>query len=190
MLSMFLPQQIQGDVPQRHHIFGGMVRPDTGAVFIERDVQRPMELILDVPMLANHRDEGGGRAADAGNVDTIITGDWCTSIGRTNSFHDNHRLQIRPFRELRDGCEVWYGPYSSSYGAPMRVIEGIKEILGGTPGEMMFNVLMEVSFDGSRGFFVVALQGQEIVPTLRPDLASDGGLTAHRINGHNTAFDG
>ena len=190
MLSMCLPQQIQGDVPQRHHIFGGMVRPDTAAVFIERDVQRPMELILDVPMLANHRDEGGGRAADAGNIDTIITGDWCTSIGRTNSFHDNHRLQIRPLRELRDGCKVWYGPYSSSYGAAMGIIEGIKEILGGAPGELMFDVLMEVPFDSRIGFFVIALQGQEIVPTLRPDLASDGGLTAHRINGNNTAFDG
>jgi hypothetical protein len=51
MLYLFLPQKIQDDVPQRHHMFGGMVRPDTGAVFIARDIQRPMELILDVPML-------------------------------------------------------------------------------------------------------------------------------------------
>ena len=35
---MFLPQKIQGNVPQRHHIFGGMICPDTRAVFIERDV--------------------------------------------------------------------------------------------------------------------------------------------------------
>src|SRR5919202_2304884 len=149
-----------------------------------------MELILDVPMLANHRDEGCGRSYEARNIETIITGDWGTSIGRTTSFHDNYRLQIRPFRELRDGCEVCYDPDSSSYGAAMGIIEGIKEILGGAPGELMFDVLMEVPFGRRIGFFVIAFQGQEIVTALRPDLTSDGGLTAHRINGHNTAFDG
>ena len=122
-----------------------------------------MQFILNIPMLANHRDEGCGRAADAGNIDTIITGDWCTSIGRTNSFHDNHRLQIQPFRELRDGCEVCYGPDSSSYGAAMGIIEGIKEILGGAPGELMFDMLMEVPFDRRIGFFVTLIGSRALM---------------------------
>src|SRR5262249_15345766 len=42
----------------------------------------------------------------------------------------------------------------------------------------------------SVGLFVVALQGQEIVTTLALDLISNGRLAAHRIDGHNTAFDG
>ena len=39
----------------------------------------------------------------------------------------------------------------------MRVIEGIKEILGGAPGYLVFNVLMEVLFDSTVRFFVVGL---------------------------------
>jgi hypothetical protein len=54
-------------------------------------------------------------------------------VGRPNRFDDNHRLQTRPFRERREGRKVRYGPDSPSYRAAVRVIEGIKEILGVTP---------------------------------------------------------
>ena len=67
-MRVFLPQQIESNVPHRNHIFGSMVLPDAAAVFIECDVQRPMELILNIPMLANHGDEGGGRPHQTGNV--------------------------------------------------------------------------------------------------------------------------
>jgi hypothetical protein len=46
-------------------------------------------------------------------------------------------LQIRPFRKLRDGFEVCYDPDSSPYGTAMRVIEGIKEVLGGAPRQLV-----------------------------------------------------
>src|SRR5262245_32763123 len=52
------------------------------------------------------------------------------------------------------------------------------------------NVLMKVLCDRSIGLCVVALQGQEIVAPLVPNLLRDGRLTAHRIDGHNTTFDG
>src|SRR5262249_614423 len=47
---------------------------------------------------------------------------------------------------------------------------------------------MKVLFDGGIGLFVIPLQGQKIVATLIADLRSDGRLTAHSINRHNTAF--
>jgi hypothetical protein len=62
---MLLPQQIESDVPHSNHICGSMVLPDAAALFIEGDISRPMELILDIPMLADHRDEGGGRPPQA-----------------------------------------------------------------------------------------------------------------------------
>ena len=49
---------------------------------------------------------------------------------------------------------------------------------------------MKVPFNRSVGLFVVALQGQEIVAPLALDLASNGRLASHRIDGHNKAFDG
>jgi len=68
LASTFLPQKIESNMPHRSYIFGGLVLPDTTAIFIERDISWPMELILDIPMLADHRDEGGGRPHQTGNV--------------------------------------------------------------------------------------------------------------------------
>jgi len=62
-------------------MFRGMLLPDTAAVFIERDVQRPMELILNIPMLANQRHEDRRRPSKARNVDAIVTGDGSPRVG-------------------------------------------------------------------------------------------------------------
>jgi hypothetical protein len=107
-----------------------------------------------------------------------------------NRFYSHHGLQTRPFRQFRKGGEGGDGPDSPPYGPTVRVIEGIKEVLGSTPGQVGFDVLMQVLFDRRIGLCVIALQGQEIVATLVPDVLRDGGLTAHRINGDNTALDG
>jgi hypothetical protein len=45
----------------------------------------------------------------------------------------------------------------------VRVIKSIKKILVVPPGQMVFDLLMKVSFDGRLGLFMVALQGEEIV---------------------------
>ena len=55
---------------------------------------------------------------------------------------------------------------------------------------IVLNVLMKVLCDRRVGLFVIALQGQEIVATLVPDVLRDGCLTAHRIDGDNTALEG
>ena len=141
-------------------------------------------------MLAYHGDEGGGRPYETRNVDAVVTSDSGPGIGSTDRFDNNRRLPIRPFRELREGFEVCYGPDSASYGAAMRVIEGIKESLAGAPGHLVFNVLMEVLFDSTVRFFVVGLEGSEVVAPLVPDLLRDRRLTAHGIHRDNTAFDG
>jgi hypothetical protein len=186
---VLLTQQIERNVPRSRHIFGGMVLPDAATVFIERDVQRPMELVLNIPMLANHRDENSRRPYEARNVDAIVTGDGSARVGRPNRFDDNHCLEIWPFRQLRKGREVRYGPYASPHRAAVRVIEGIKETLAGTPGQVVFDMLMKVLFDRGIGLFVVPLQGQEIVAVLITDVRRDGRLTAHGIDRQKTAFD-
>jgi hypothetical protein len=71
----------------------------------------------------------------------------------------------------------------------VRVIAGIKEMLGGAPCQLVFDVLMKVLFDRSVGLCVIAFQCQEVVAALVLALARDGRLAAHGINGHNTAFD-
>ena len=144
---MLLPQQIESNVTRSSHIFGSMLLPDTAAVFIECDVQRPMELILNIPMLANHGDEGGGRPHQTGNIDAIVTRDRRLLMRHPNRFDDNHGLETRPVCQLRQGSNVSDRPDSSPYRAAVRVIKGIKEILGCAPCQLMFDMLMEVLFD-------------------------------------------
>ena len=139
-------------MPHSSHIFGGMLLPDTGAVFIERHIQGPMQLVLNVPMLTNHTDEGGGRSPQTGNVDAVVTRDRRPLMRHPNRFDDNHRVETRPFRQLRQGKQVSDRPDPSPYCAAVRVIEGIKEILGGAPGHRVLNVLMAVLVDSAVRF--------------------------------------
>src|SRR2546430_2740679 len=60
-----------------------------------------MQLILNIPMLTNHRDEVTGRSDEARNVDPVVTGNGRTWVSGTNRFDDNHRLEVRPFRQRR-----------------------------------------------------------------------------------------
>src|SRR5438477_3838754 len=76
-----------------------------------------MELILNMPMLANHRDEDSGRSDEARNIDAIVTRNGSARVGRTNRFDDNHRLEVRPLRELRQRHQVCDGPDPAPYRA-------------------------------------------------------------------------
>src|SRR5919108_4343760 len=105
-MRVLLTQQIESNVTRSSHIFGSMLLPDTAAVFIECDVQRPMELILNIPMLANHGDEGGGRSHQTRNVDAIVTRDRRLLMRYPNRFDDNHGLEPRPVCQLRQGSNV------------------------------------------------------------------------------------
>ena len=93
-----------------------------------------MQFILNIPMLANHRDKGGGRARQTGKGEAVVARDRGVLMGHPNRFYSNHGLQTRPFRQFRKGGEVGDGPDSPPYGPAVRVIEGIKEVLGRAPG--------------------------------------------------------
>ena len=149
-----------------------------------------MELIFDILMLADHGDEGGGRPHQTGNIDAVVTGDRRVLVRHPNRFYGNDRLETRPFRQVRQGCQVCDGPHSAAYHAAVRVIKGIKEILGVPPGQMVFDLLLKVGFDGRVGLFIVALQGEEIIAALVSHLGRDRRLTVHGINGHDTPFEG
>ena len=90
-------------MPHSSHIFGGMLLPDAGTVFIECHVQGPMQFVLNVPMLTNHGDKGGGRPHQTGNINAVVTRDGRLLMRHPNRFDDNHRFETRPFRQLWEG---------------------------------------------------------------------------------------
>jgi hypothetical protein len=176
-------------VPQGHHIFSGMVLPDAAAIFIKRDIQRPVELILDIPMLPNHRDEGRGGPHETGEVEAIVTRDRGLLVSHPDSFHRNHRLEAWPFLQRRQRLQVRHHPDASAHAPAVSVVERIKEIGRIAPREIVLDLRMKVLGNSCRGLFVIVLACQEVVATLVQDLRRNGRLTAHRIDGDNAAFD-
>jgi hypothetical protein len=71
----------------------------------------------------------------------------------------------------------------------VRVSEGSKGSLGGTPGQLLRDVLMKVRVDSGIRLFVIGLQSQEVVTALGAYLARASHLAAHSIDRHNTAFE-
>src|SRR5215468_2814000 len=53
--------------PHRRPMCRGIVLPDATAVFIVCDIQRPKQLIFNVPMVANHLDKRICRLPQTGN---------------------------------------------------------------------------------------------------------------------------
>ena len=88
-----------------------------------------MQLVFDIPILANHGDKSVRRPHEASNIEAVVTGDRRVLVSSTNRFHGNHRLEVRPFRQLREGIQVRNGPYPPPYEATMRFVKSIKEIL-------------------------------------------------------------
>ena len=190
LLRMLLPQQIERAVPHRSHGCRGMVLPHTAAVFVERDLERPMELMLDMPMLAHHRDEGGGRPHQTRQVDTVGTRHRGLLVGHPHCFDDHYGLEGRPCGESRERFTVCHDPDSSAYTPSVGVVEGIKAMGRIAPRAMVLELLMNVRFEGCLGLCMGVLSCQQVVTSWSPDVLGHGRLTAHRIPGDHAACDG
>ena len=57
-LGVLWAEQIQGDMPQRHHIFRRMILADAATIFMKGHSERPMECMLNRPMWAEHDHKG------------------------------------------------------------------------------------------------------------------------------------
>src|SRR5215470_19365473 len=166
-----------------------MVLPDAAAIFIKRDIQRPMQLILDIPMLPNHGDEGRGGPHQTGQVEAVLTRDRGLLVRHPDGFYGNHRVEAWPFLQRREGREVRQHPDASAHAPSVGVVERIKEMGRIAPWEIVLDLRMKVLGNRCVGLFVIVLERQEVVPTLVQDLCSNGRLTAHRINGDNATVD-
>ena len=104
-----------------------------------------MELILDMPMLANHRNEVGSRPYQASKVDMVVTRHRGLLVGHPNRFDDHHGFEVRPFGEHRECFKVCYDPDSAAYTPSVGVVKGIKEIVRIAPGQIVLDSLSRSS---------------------------------------------
>ena len=69
-------------------------------------------------------------------------------------------------------------------------VEGIEEGVLISQAEVVLDVVMEVTGDGTAGVFVIALERDEIIALLVEDLPDDGSLASHGAGRHDATLDG
>src|SRR5215471_10100453 len=123
-----------------------------------------MQLILDMPVLANHRGKRVSGPHQTRQVEAGVTRDGRELVRRSNRFHGNDRLEAGPFGKRWERCKVCHRPDSSPHQTAVRVVERIKAVLGIAPRDMVLNVLMKVLCDRRVGLLVIALKAKRSSP--------------------------
>ena len=116
-----------------------------------------MQLVLNIPMLADHARKDVSRPHQTGHREAVVTRDGGLRVGHPHRFHSNHRLQAWPFLQRRQGLHVRHRPDSSPHAPSMGVVERIKEVVDIAPRQMVLDLLMKGRLDSCIGLFVIVL---------------------------------
>ena len=65
-------EQVQGDMSKKSKVFRSVIFAHAAMIFVEGNIQHPMQLIFDAPMGANRAENAFG-TGDTGNVITVFT---------------------------------------------------------------------------------------------------------------------
>lgn len=85
-------------MPQRDPVGCRMVCPAAPALCLERDIERPMKPMVNIPRLTDHRHDARGRPAEAGQKEAVVTGRRDMRVGGTHRCADHHGAAKRPLR--------------------------------------------------------------------------------------------
>src|SRR6516164_2255542 len=102
-----------------------------------------MQLMLDMPMLANHRGKRVRGPPQTRQGEAVVTRDGRVLVRRSQRFHGNARLEARPFGKRWERGKVCHRPESSPHQTAVRVVERLKEVVGIAPRDMVLKVLMK-----------------------------------------------
>ena len=155
-----------------------MVFTNPTAVFIEGNVQRPMQLVFNVPVLTNQGRKVCRASSQTGQVEAIVAGDLGAGMRRADRFNRNDRVDSGPLLQFSNAAKVASYPEASSNSSTVGGVEGIEEGVLISQAEVVLDVVMEVTSDGTAGVFVIALERDEIIALLVEDLPDDGSLAS------------
>lgn len=158
-----------------------MVFANPTAVLIEGHVQRPMQLVLNVPVLTNQGRKACRASSQTGQVEAIVAGDLVTAVRGANRLNRNDRVDAGPLLQFSHAAKVAQYPEASSNRAPVGDVKGIEEGAFISQVEVVLDVVVKVAADGTVGSFVIALEGDEIIALLFKDLPDDGSLASHGV---------
>src|SRR5215467_5480724 len=102
-----------------------------------------MQLVLNIPMLADHARKDVSRPYQTGNIEAVVTRDGGLLVGHPNRFHGNHRLKSWPFLQRWQGLHGRHRPDSSPHAPSMGIVERIKEVVCIAPRQIVLDLLMK-----------------------------------------------
>ena len=64
--------QVDGEVSDDGHVFRAMAGPQAGLIFVELDIEHPMELVFDPPVAAHGASESLGVERGGGDIEAPV----------------------------------------------------------------------------------------------------------------------
>ena len=176
-----------------------MALADPALVFVKGDVEHPVTLVLDAPVLADHLLQPFGVGLMGGQVvallhallavHALLAAAELLAMG----FDADHRAQTRPVFLLQfvDPPETIGGQHHASLDSPM----GLVVHLGGAEGSALLLAVLEVSRAAEKLLrplvksTVIGFESQQVIGMGHGEFTGDGFLATHGIETHGVAFE-
>lgn len=179
------PQEIHHDMSNDGEVVGSKSGAHAGLVFIELDIQTPVELVFYLPVTFHRtRNTGriGGKAADvigALNARTLAHGALAFDHGKA--------AQVLPLLVLVKPIDCIVGPAAAGFDAAVVVLcQG--DFIARSRGQFPFGIKPGEQ-DRIEQTRMIVLHAQHIVRLALADRLGDLGLSPHRVDGHDRAFE-
>ncbi len=173
--------QIDGDFSQKSKIVPSMVFPDSGRIFLKRDIQHPMQTVFYRPVLAYCGYLPLIFAGQAGEEKTLFCPHSSIWFDQTNRFHRHDAFDSRPCLEhgqLRWRC-LQKHPTTGETAMPF--VKGIQ--YGLQRSRHRKGMLFKPGFHRLQGPFLIPFHSEHIVGLLVENRLGDGFLAADSVDG-------
>lgn len=148
-------KQIQEADAKHGKVLGGITRTGSAVIFAEDDIEAPVALVFDAPVLTDGVGDGGGIGGKTAEEEGSFGG--FVAVGETPGAVDTHKcLEFRPLVFFKKEGEVGRDPATARFQASVVFLNLLK--VGGTRGG---DVVHDRGGDALvRG--MVAFQGKDI----------------------------
>jgi hypothetical protein len=178
-LVVGVSHDVDGEVPEGGHILGAVSFSEAGEVFLEGDIENPMEGIFDLPMSAHGPGGLFGGERSGGDVVAVFPG--------AEVFVFDAGLD--PDQGGDFGKAVFAGQ-ALAFGHPVDGVRAVALVALDVCVEGLWGCVVKEALDLGVERGLVVLDGQEMVGLLVDDVPGDLGIAGNRIDGDQRAGQG
>lgn len=173
--------EVDRDFPEQREILDGIPIPHPAVIFLEGDVENPVQAILNLPMPADRCCQDLRVLGAAGQEVANVGFDLTRPIDLTDGFHGQDGLQAGPVAQRFQRGSIRADEHAAPDQAAVAIIKFVMDRpVEGRAAETGRGAKL---LDSSEFLPLVRLERHQII---RPSLEDSGGdrpLAAHRIQG-------